>query len=82
MYNATAYEIRNGKRVSCFVVELNEAGKILRSNSVQCTGLEGTEAYDSYLRLSHKELEIVRDGCDGYRNVVRSLNLPPTYLAA
>jgi len=81
-YNATVTTFKDGKLRSVFVAEVDAGGNMLRSNAVQCTGLEGTAAYDSYVRRNafHGcELAIALDGCQGYRSVLRGLSLPPAY---
>lgn len=83
-YNATVYEYRDEKPYGVFVAEVNNAGKMLRSNSVQCTGLEGNERYDEYFKKVHPDstFKIVMDDCDGYKQRLRGLALPPTYKSA
>jgi len=79
-YNATVYQVRNGKVVSAFMAQVNEEGKLLRSNWLQCTGLEGTPAYDERIRsLVAESLSIVHDNGEGYKNCLRGLMLPPSY---
>lgn len=82
-YNATVYRVdAQGREVSAFTAEVTPAGVMLRSNAVQCTGLEGTEAYDAYVRSNAFDgytLRIEQDGCAGYRNRLRGLMLPATY---
>jgi hypothetical protein len=85
MYNATVYRYdTNGKHVSTFTAQATPAGVLLRSNAVQCTGLEGSEAYDAYVRrnaFAGYALRVELDGCAGYRNALRGLALPPAYAA-
>lgn len=85
-YNATVYRYTpEGAHVSTFVAEVDGEGMMLRSNSVQCTGLEGTPAYDAYVRagaFSGYALQIVRDGAQGYRKVLTGMALPPAYIPA
>lgn len=81
-YNATVYQYRNGQHYSTFVAEVTPAGVMLRSNAVQCTGLEGSEDYDSYVRhvaFPEAELRVEPDGCAGYQNMLAGLALPPAY---
>lgn len=94
-YNATVYETKNGEDWGVFVAEVEEIGgklQMLRSNAVSCTGYEGkvstlkdtqepVAVYDLYMRLSHKdsEFKIVLDNCQGYKNRLSGLNLPPAY---
>jgi len=72
MYNATVYKKRNGEVILVFVAEVDENNKILKSNAIQYTGLEGTEKYDSFIRKYFRsyELEIVKDNCEGYKKVL------------
>ena len=45
-YNATVYRSNaDGRHVSTFIAEVDELGFMLRSNSVQCSGYEGTRQY-------------------------------------
>lgn len=97
-YNATVYETKNGEDWGTFVAEVHEiAGKLqmVRSNAVQCTGHEGkigisketgeeVAVYDLYMRLTHpdSEFRIVMDNCQGYKNRLMGMNIPPTYKAA
>ena len=42
-YNATVYTIEGGRRVSCFVADVQEINgrlQMKRSNALQCTGFE------------------------------------------
>lgn len=81
-YNATVYRYRSGEHYSTFVAEATADGVLLRSNAVQCTGHEGSEAYDAYVRrnaFAGDALRVVLDGGDGYRKVLRGLALPPAY---
>jgi hypothetical protein len=79
-YNATVYhEDAEGRPLGVFVAEVNDAGLMLRSNWISCTGLEGTAAYDAYLKRTGHTFRVVRDGCAGYRQRLAGLALPPTY---
>jgi hypothetical protein len=79
-YNATVYrEDAEGKPLGVFVAEVNEAGLMLRSNWIQCTGLEGTAAYDAYLKRTGHTFRVVKDGGAGYRRRLLGLALPPAY---
>jgi hypothetical protein len=80
-YNATVYCIdpRTGQEIGVFVAEVNDEGRMLRSNAVQFTGLEGTPRYDTYLRRTGHQFRIVRDDCRGYRRRLLGLDLPPNY---
>jgi hypothetical protein len=80
-YNATVYRYdRNtGEEIGIFVAEVNDAGQMLRSSAVQFTGLEGSPRYDAYLRRTGDRFRIVRDGCQGFRDRLHRLNLPPRY---
>jgi len=75
-YNATVYDLDNG---GVFVAEVDDEGFILRSNWIQCTGLEGTREYDAYIRSVAPNLRVVRDNCESYRQRLASLMLPPAY---
>lgn len=74
MYNATIFEIRdphkNGELQlwSTFVAEVDSKDRMLRSNAIQCTGLEGSPEYDKYIRarLPESTFEIIHDNCEGY----------------
>ena len=84
MYNATVYRYRDGEHYSTFVAEVDSAGRMVRSNAVQCTGREGSAAYDAYVRgvaFAGDALQVVADGGEGYRAVLRGLALPPAYSA-
>ena len=94
-YNATVHETKNGEDWGTFVAEVEEIGgklQMLRSNAVSCTGYEGkigiekttgnrVAYYDLYMRLTHKdsEFQIVMDNCQGYKNRLNGLSLPPAY---
>ena len=82
-YNATVYRAdADGNHVSVFAAEATPAGVLLRSNAVQCTGLEGSEAYDGYVRtvaFAGHVLRVHVDGAEGYRSALRGLALPPSY---
>jgi hypothetical protein len=79
-YNATVYRLdAAGTEIGCFAAEVNDAGQMLRSNTVQFTGLEGSPRYDAYLRRSGHQFRVVRDGGDGYRRRLLGLALPPAY---
>lgn len=71
-YNASVFCKVNGKLSGVFCAEVNECGKMLRSNFAQCTGYEGSEVYDAYLRLRfpNEEYMIVLDNCQGYRSAI------------
>jgi len=78
-----------------FVAEVEEIGgkfQMLRSNACCCTGYEGkigiekttgnrVAYYDLYMRLRNpdSEYQIVLDDCQGYKNKLSGLNLPPAY---
>lgn len=79
-YNATVYhEDAEGNPLGVFVAEVDAAGRMLRSNWIQCTGLEGTPKYDEYLRRTGHRFRVVKDGCAGYRQRLAGLALPPAY---
>jgi hypothetical protein len=79
-YNATVYhEDAAGNPLGVFVAEVSDAGLMLRSNWIQCTGLEGRPAYDAYLRRTGHIFRVVKDGCAGYRQRLAGLSLPPAY---
>jgi len=69
-YNATVYhtDAKTGQEIGVFVAEVDDEGRMLRSNWIQCTGLEGTPRYDAYLRRTGYQFRIERDGCRGFRN--------------
>ncbi len=86
-YNATVYRVgENGEVIGTFVAKVNtEDGifKMTRNNAIQCTGLEGSTKYHDYFLSTFgpgESLWIVRDGCAGYRRVLRGLALPPAYI--
>jgi hypothetical protein len=81
MYNATVYRIdpQTGGELGVFLAEVNEEGGMLRSNSVQFTGLEGTPRYHDYLLRGGHTFRIERDGGRGYRERLAGLGLPPAY---
>jgi hypothetical protein len=69
MYNATVRRYDGERLVSVFTAQASN-GVMLASNAVQCTGLEGTPAYDAYVRqnaFAGYRLEIAEDGCAGYK---------------
>lgn len=80
-YNASVYQKMEKGGSGVFVAEVNENGKMLRSNWIQFTGFEGTEKYDEYIRARFPgdQFAIVKDNCQGYKNSLRGLALPPTY---
>lgn len=81
-YNATVWRMAGDRVVSVSVAEVDAAGTMIRGNAAQCTGYEGTPAYDAYVRsgvFDGNELRIVRDDCAGYRGYLRGLALPPAY---
>jgi hypothetical protein len=80
-YNATVYRIdpQTGEELGVFVAEVDGQGRMLRSNWVQSTGLEGTPRYGEYLRSCGHEFRVVRDGTAGYRAKLLGLALPPAY---
>ena len=61
------------------MAEVDGEGRMLRSNWLQGTGLEGTPGYDAHLRARcpGHAFRIERDGCRGYRDRLASLLLPP-----
>src|SRR5262245_25156016 len=80
-YNATVYRTdpATGEELGVFAAEVDAAGRMLRSNWLQCTGLEGTPRYDAYLRRSGHVFRVDRDGAAGYRRRLLGLALPPAY---
>ena len=79
-YNATVYHLDGqGNELGVFVAEVDEEGRMLRSNWLQCTGLEGTPRYDEHLRRTGHQFRVVKDGCRGYRRRLLGLALPPAY---
>ena len=80
-YNATVIRLdpQTGVELGCFVAEVDDSGRMLRSNAVQCTGLEGSPWYDAYLRRSGHAFRVVKDGCRAYRDRLAGLSLPSAY---
>ena len=80
-YNATVTRIDpdTGEVIGCFLAEVDDAGRMLRSNWLQFTGVEGTPKYDAYLRRMGAEFRVARDGGEGYRRRLLGLALPPAY---
>src|SRR5262245_21596282 len=68
-YNATVYKYDplTGEEVGVFAAEVDEQGKMLRSNWILFSRLEGTPRYDAYLRRTNYRFRVVRDDCAGYR---------------
>lgn len=81
VYNATVHRTdpSTGQEIGVFLAEVDAEGRMLRSNAVQFTGLEGTPAYDAYLRRTGHAFRVVRDGGEGYRRRLLGLDLPPAY---
>jgi hypothetical protein len=79
-YNATVYRTMDDRTISVFVAEVDSAGYMLRSNAVQCTGLEGTREYDAYFERNclqaGETISITKDGGEGYRARLRGYSLP------
>ena len=74
------------------VIEIDGRLQMLRGNGNQYTGYEGkigkdketgkeVAVYDLYLRLTYpdSEFKIVQDDCEGYKNLLKGLALPPSY---
>jgi hypothetical protein len=80
-YNATVIrrDPQTGQELGVFVAEVDVEGRMLRSNAVQFTGLEGRPEYDAYLRRSGHRFEVLRDGGQEYRRRLAGLALPPAY---
>jgi hypothetical protein len=80
-YNATVIrrDPQTGKELGVFVAEVDAEGRLLRSNAVQFTGLEGSPKYDEYLRRCGHRFEVLRDGGQEYRRRLLGLALPPSY---
>jgi hypothetical protein len=82
-YNATVYrDDDEGNLLSVFTAQATPAGVLLASSAVQCTGLEGTEAYDGYVRrnaFAGDTLRVVLDNCQGYKDRIRGLAVPSAY---
>jgi hypothetical protein len=79
-YNATVYRLdEQGNEVGVFVAEVDREGRMLRSNWLQFTGLEGTPRYDAYLRRNGEQFRVERDDCAGYRRRLAGLMLPPAF---
>jgi hypothetical protein len=68
-----------GRVIGCFLAEVDDAGRMLPSNWVQFTDLEGTPKYDAYVRRLGAEFRVARDGGEGYRRRLLGLALPPAY---
>jgi hypothetical protein len=80
-YNATVYRTdpATGEELGVFLAEVDTEGRMLRSNAVQFTGLEGTARYDQVIRRSGHAFRVDRDGGAGYRRRLHGLGLPPAY---
>jgi hypothetical protein len=80
-YNATVRRLDalTGQELGLFVAEVDDAGRMLRSNYLQFTGLEGTPRYDEYLRRCGDRFEVLRDGGAAFRARLAGLPLPPVY---
>jgi hypothetical protein len=80
-YNATVTRLDplTGAELGVFLAEVDEQGRMLRSNAVQFPGLEGSPRYDAYLRSTGLTCRVERDGGAGYRRRLAGLNLPPAY---
>ena len=80
-YNATVRRIDplTGEEIGIFLAEIDEAGRMLRSNAIQFSGLEGTVRYDQYLRRTGHRFDVTRDGGEGYRRRLLGLAVPPAY---
>jgi hypothetical protein len=79
-YNATVYRLdEQGNEVGVFVAEVDGEGRMLRSNWLQFTGLEGAPRYDAYLRRTGGRFHVKRDGGAGYRRRLAALMLPPDH---
>ncbi len=81
-YNASVFRVdpATGQELGVFLAEVDAEGRMVRSNSVQFTGLEGKAAYDSYLRRCGHEFRVERDGGEAYRRRLLGLALPPAYM--
>jgi hypothetical protein len=80
-YNATVRRLdpQTGAELGVFLAEVDEQDRMLRSNAVQFTGLEGSVRYDQYIRRCGDRFEVTRDGGDDYRRRLLGLALPPAY---
>jgi hypothetical protein len=79
-YNATVYRLEEqGNEVGVLVAEVDGEGRMLRSNWIQFTGLEGTPRYDAYLRRNGEQFRFERDVDADYRRRLAGLMLPPAY---
>lgn len=80
-YNASVIEWKDGKLYGIFVAAINAEGKMLRSNSIQCSGYEESPEYDAMIRRRFPDLtfEIRRDNCAAYKAAISGLDLPPAY---
>jgi len=83
MYNDTIRQVKSDGTVYSTFIGYVEDGKILRASAVQCTGYEGTDKYDYYIRnLAANQgcsLEIILDGGQCFKKMLSELNLPPAY---
>lgn len=84
-----------GQDFGTFVAEVAEIGgkiQMLRSNFLQYTGYEGkvgtlkdtgreVAIYDLYIhqRFPDHSFTIVQDNCEGYKNRLSGMSLPPAY---
>ena len=87
-YNATVYALTAAGVVLSVCVAEVQAGAMLRSNALQCTGLEGSPEYAAYYcsRTSIGEVFYAVAGCNGYLDafqtgVPKSVAELPTPLA-
>lgn len=69
MYNATIFRVHEDKVIGAFVAEVDSAGKMLRSNSLQFTGLEGSPEYDDMFRRRTSDALYPVMGKQHYSNV-------------
>ena len=83
-YNATAYKLdENGKVFSVEAVEVDADGSVIRACGLW-SHENGTKQYEQTWRNAQfsmvKRIHIERDGAEGYRNRLRRLALPPSYV--
>ena len=77
---ALSFIASDTERLGVFLAEVDEEARMLRSNSVQFTGLEGTPRYHNYMLRSGHKFRVERDGGKGYRDRLAGMGLPLAYL--
>jgi hypothetical protein len=80
-YNSTIFRIRGDRLISACVAEVDGEGRILRSNALQCTGAEGTPAYEARLMsLFGDDRIVVEPDTRGYRRFLTGDINPDDYV--